>query len=89
MTTFTLLKAFVCTVIVTPSDDTLKSVQEQYGADHVINYLTASDWGKEAVKITNGAGVDVVIDNSGAGNIEQSLETIRMNGMITVIAFLS
>lgn len=90
MTALILLKAFGSTVIVTSSsDDKLKFVQEKYGADHVINYRNTPDWGKEARKLTHGEGVDAVIDNGGAGTIEQSLEAIKMGGLVAVIGFLA
>jgi NADPH:quinone reductase-like Zn-dependent oxidoreductase len=90
MTALILLKAFGCTVIVTSSsDEKLRLVQEKYGADHVINYRTTPAWGTEARKLTHGQGVDVVIDNGGAGTIEQSLEAVKMGGMISIIGILA
>lgn len=90
MTALILLKAFGCTVIVTSSSDAkLKLVQQQYAADHVINYRTTPAWGAEARKLTHGQGVDVVIDNGGAGTIEQSLEALKMGGMISIIGILA
>lgn len=90
MTALILLKAVGCTVIVTSSSDAkLKLVQERYGADHVINYRTTPKWGEEARKITGGEGVDVVVENGGAGTIEQSLEAIKMGGLIPIIGILA
>ncbi|KAJ9126217.1 hypothetical protein QFC24_001940 [Naganishia onofrii] len=91
MTALILLKAFGCTVIVTSSsDDKLQFVKEKYGADHVINYRTTPAWGNAAVKLTpGGQGVDAVIDNGGAGTIEQSLEAIKMGGLVAIIGFLA
>jgi NADPH:quinone reductase-like Zn-dependent oxidoreductase len=90
MTVLILAKAFGCTVIVTSSsDDKLKLVKERYGADLCINYKTHSKWGEEARRLTGGVGVDVVIENGGAGTIEQSFEAIKMGGLITVIGFLA
>jgi NADPH:quinone reductase-like Zn-dependent oxidoreductase len=90
MTALILLKAFGCTVIVTSSSDAkLQLVRDRYGADHTINYRTTPTWGAEARKITGGRGVDAVLDNGGAGTIEQSIEAIRMGGLIAVIGFLA
>ncbi|KAJ9092645.1 hypothetical protein QFC21_006709 [Naganishia friedmannii] len=90
MTALILCKAFGCSVIVTSSsDDKLQFVQEKYGADHVINYRTTPAWGKEALKLTNGEGVDAIIENGGAGTIEQSLEALKMGGLIAIIGFLA
>lgn len=90
MTTLILAKASGCTVIVTSSSDhKLKLAQDKFGADLIINYKTTPNWGEEAVRLTGGQGVDVVIENGGAGTIAQSLEAIRMGGLIAVIGFLA
>lgn len=90
MTALILLKAFGCSVIVTSSSDAkLRLVRERYDADHTIDYRTTPHWGTEARRLTNGRGVDAVIDNGGAGTIEQSLEAIRMGGLVAVIGFLA
>ena len=90
MTTLLLAKAAGCTVIVTSSsDEKLKRVREDYGADHTINYKTNPSWGKEAVRINNGKGINFVVENGGSGTIAESFEAIAMGGKIAVIGFLS
>lgn len=90
MTALVFAKAFGCTVIVTSSsDEKLKFVKDNFGADFGINYRTTPDWASEARRLTGGQGVDLVIENGGAGTIQQSLESIRMGGLITIIGFLS
>jgi NADPH:quinone reductase-like Zn-dependent oxidoreductase len=90
MTTLILAKAAGLTVIVTSSsDDKLKVAREKYGADHTINYKKTPSWGAEAIKLNNGQGVDMVIENGGSGTIKESLEAIKMGGKIAVIGFLS
>ena len=39
--------------------------QEKYGADHLINYKTTPAWEEETLKITDGKGVDFIIENGG------------------------
>jgi NADPH:quinone reductase-like Zn-dependent oxidoreductase len=41
------------------------------------------------LRITNGQGVDHVIENGGLGTIEQSLECVTASGIISLIGFLS
>ena len=90
MTVLLLAKAAGCTVIVTSSsDDKLKIARDTYGADHTINYKRTPSWGKEAVRLNNGQGVDFVVENGGSGTIKESFEAIKMGGKITVIGFLS
>lgn len=77
------------TIITSSSDDKLKLAKDKFGADHGINYKTTPDWAEEALKITNGHGVDYILENGGSGTIAQSLKAIAMGGNISVIGFLS
>ncbi|KAF4127046.1 Zinc-binding dehydrogenase [Phytophthora infestans] len=77
------------TIITSSSDEKLKFVQENFGADHVINYKTHPDWATVANQITSGRGVDFVLENGGSGTITQSIEAIAVGGVISVIGFLS
>jgi NADPH:quinone reductase-like Zn-dependent oxidoreductase len=89
MTVLILAKAFGCSVIVTSSSDSKLEIAKRYGADQTINYKTTQKWGEEALKLTRGEGVDLVIENGGAGTIEQSFKSIKMGGGIAVIGFLA
>jgi NADPH:quinone reductase-like Zn-dependent oxidoreductase len=90
MTILLLAKAAGCTVIVTSSsDEKLKTVKEKYGADYTINYKKIPAWGKEAVRLNNGQGVDFVVENGGSGTISESFEALAMGGKITIIGFLA
>ena len=77
------------TIITSASDDKLAFVQKRYGADHVINYKTTPSWAAEAKKLTGGEGVDHIFENGGSGTIAQSLDSIKMEGTISVIGFLT
>ena len=46
------------------------------GAKHLINYRKTPDWGVEVMKMTDGRGVDIVVDVVGAGSIEERLATV-------------
>ena len=77
------------TIITSSSDDKLKLAQEKYGVDHKINYKKTPKWEEEVLKITDGQGVDFILENGGPGTIEQSLSCIKRGGIISVIGFLS
>ena len=77
------------TIVTSSSDDKLKLVKEQYGADYTINYKKTPNWAAEANKITNGRGVNHIFENGGSGTIKQSIECIAMGGVISVIGFRS
>jgi NADPH:quinone reductase-like Zn-dependent oxidoreductase len=51
-------------VIATTSAEEKAKRAEDLGADEVVDY-TEDDWGKQVHELTNGAGVDVVLDTAG------------------------
>lgn len=77
------------TIITSSSNDKLKLAKDKYGVDYTINYKETPEWEQEALKITDGRGVDFIIENGGSGTIAQSLECIARGGIIAVVGFLS
>jgi NADPH:quinone reductase-like Zn-dependent oxidoreductase len=59
------------------------------GADHVVNYKDTPDWHKTAWKITNGRGVDIIVEVGGAGTLGKSIQAVRAGGMVALIGVLS
>jgi len=57
------------------------------GAAHAINYRTA-DFAEEVKRITNGEGVDVVLDMVGAPYLARNLASLRRDGRLVYVAFL-
>ncbi|CZR64296.1 uncharacterized protein PAC_14194 [Phialocephala subalpina] len=74
------------TVISTSSSDAKLEIAKKLGAKHTINYKTHPDWAAEAVRITDGKGVDHVLDV--AGDLEASLRAVRQGGLVSLIGFL-
>lgn len=77
------------TIITSSSDEKLDFVKSKFDADYCINYRTTPSWATEVQKITDGHGVDFVLENGGSGTIKQSIEAIAFGGIISVIGFLS
>lgn len=77
------------TIVTSSSDDKLAFVKENFGADYTINYKTHPEWSKEALRLTNGEGVDYVFENGGSGTIAESINSVKMGGNVSVIGFLS
>ncbi len=75
------------TIITSSSDDKLERARAM-GADHVINYKTTSEWGAAARAITDGHGVDFVMEVGGAGTLTQSMKAIALGGHIAIIGVL-
>ncbi|MES1991395.1 MAG: NAD(P)-dependent alcohol dehydrogenase [Pseudomonadota bacterium] len=82
-------KAAGARVIVTSSSDEKLERARALGADALINYKTIPDWASEARKLTDGHGVDHVIEVGGADTFMQSIMAIRLGGHIAVIGLLS
>ena len=76
------------TILTSSSDEKLQRAR-QLGANETINYKTQPDWEKEARRLTDGAGVDRVIEVGGSGTFPKSLQAVRMNGVVSTIGVLS
>jgi NADPH:quinone reductase-like Zn-dependent oxidoreductase len=75
-------------VIVTSSSDEKLRKTKELGAHDVINYADTPEWHREALRLTDGRGVDQVLEVAGGRSLGQSIETIRPGGQIAVIGIL-
>jgi NADPH:quinone reductase-like Zn-dependent oxidoreductase len=62
---------------------------QSLGADAVINYRTTPDWDRAVRDLTDGVGVDHILEVGGAGTLPLSLRSIRRGGHIAVIGVLA
>jgi NADPH:quinone reductase-like Zn-dependent oxidoreductase len=76
-------------VIATSCSDLKLERLRELGAAHVVNYLRQPDWSRAVLEITNGAGVDHVIETGGAGTLDQSIKATAVGGCISVIGVLT
>ncbi|KAI1770998.1 NAD(P)-binding protein [Hypoxylon cercidicola] len=81
-------KAAGARVIATTSSKEKEEILKKLGADHVINYKEDPNWGETAKKLTNGAGVEHIVEVGGANTLQQSLNAIKPEGVINIIGFL-
>ncbi len=70
------------------SDEKLERIKE-LGADEGINYVKDEDWQETARKLTDGRGVDLVVEVGGAGTLQKSIRAVRIGGQISLIGVLS
>tara|TARA_B100002051_G_scaffold274908_1_gene317224 strand:- start:23 stop:1042 length:1020 start_codon:yes stop_codon:yes gene_type:complete len=75
-------------VIATSSSDSKLDKLKEYGVKKTINYIETPEWGMEVLKITNGKGVDHVMEVGGAGTLKQSIRSVRPGGVISVVGVL-
>ena len=82
-----LAKAFGATVIVTVGSQDKADACLKLGADHAINYKT-QDFVAEVKTLTDGKGVQLILDMVGGDYIDKNYEIAAMDGRIVQIAFL-
>jgi NADPH:quinone reductase-like Zn-dependent oxidoreductase len=82
-------KAMGAKVIVTSSSAAKLERARALGADHLIDYRRTPQWGKAALELTQGGGVDHVVEVGGKDTLAQSLEAAAVGGRILIIGVLS
>jgi NADPH:quinone reductase-like Zn-dependent oxidoreductase len=82
-------KAAGARVIATSSSEAKLEKLTHLGADAVINYKTVPDWGQKAKDLTDGRGVDHVMEVGGPGTLAQSITACRTGGHIALIGVLT
>jgi NADPH:quinone reductase-like Zn-dependent oxidoreductase len=68
-------------VVVTSGSDAKLARAQQLGAAGGANYKTG-DWAKDIVKLTGGAGPDVVIDSAGGETFDKAIGIVRPAGRV-------
>ncbi|MFT3760875.1 zinc-dependent alcohol dehydrogenase family protein [Thauera sp.] len=84
-----LAKAMGARVIATSSSDEKLSKVAALGADLTINYRREPEWGRKALELTGGFGVDHVIEVGGPATLAQSLTALKVGGHVAMIGLLS
>lgn len=74
------------TIIVTASSGKVERVSNM-GAHHVIDYKTQS-FADEIKKITNGKGVDVILDHIGAAYLADNMKSLAVSGRLVIIGIM-
>jgi NADPH:quinone reductase-like Zn-dependent oxidoreductase len=82
-------KAAGARVIATSSDEEKLERLKSLGADDVINYKAVPEWGRKARELTDGRGVDHVIEVGGPATLAQSITACRTGGHIALIGVLT
>jgi len=76
-------------VIATSSSDAKLQRLRLMAADAVINYKTTPDWDKPMKALTQGVGVDHIVEVGGAGTLQLSSKAVRRGGHIALIGVLA
>jgi NADPH:quinone reductase-like Zn-dependent oxidoreductase len=76
-------------VIITSSDDGKLERALKLGADQGVNYRRAPDWDKQVLALTDGRGVDLVVETGGAQTFEKSVNALAPGGRIAQVGRLT
>ncbi|MGA1832765.1 zinc-dependent alcohol dehydrogenase family protein [Rhizobium wenxiniae] len=76
-------------VISTSSSDEKLEVARRLGATETINYHASPEWQDEVLRLTDGRGVDHVVEVGGGGTINRSVVSTTVGGQIHMIGALS
>ena len=85
VTAIQLAKAWGAQVIVTAGSDAKCDDCLKLGADHAINYKT-QDFAAEVQRITNGTGVNVILDMVAGGYVAREVQCLAADGRLVIIA---
>jgi NADPH:quinone reductase-like Zn-dependent oxidoreductase len=80
--------AGVFTIVTSSQDEKLERARA-LGANATVNYRTSPEWQDEVLRLTEGAGVDVVVEVGGEGTLARSLKAAGPGGAIVVIGRVS
>ncbi len=83
-----LAKMFGAEVISTSSSDEKLERMAKLGSGHTINYREREDWDKAILEMTDGKGVDHVVEVGGAGTLGRSISAAKIGGHIALIGAL-
>jgi len=85
VTAIQMAKALGAKVLVTAGSDDKCEACLKIGADHAINYKT-QDFAEQAKKLTDGRGVDVILDMVAGSYVAREVECLAEDGRLVIIA---
>ncbi len=82
-------KAFGAHVISTTSSDQKAERLKELGADEVVNYRKTPNWDIAIRDLTEGQGVNRIIEVGGTGTLQKSIQSITLEGRIALVGRVS
>lgn len=75
-------------VIATTSSNVKAKLLKRLGADYIINYQETPNWGEVAKALTGGIGVHLVVEVAGVLTMKQSVASLKLDGIMSVVGFV-
>lgn len=76
-------------ILSSSGDEKLQMMKDKYPNPPLgtVNYKNPA-WDEEVLKLTLGAGVDIVLENGGTGSLVKSMKCTRRGGVISQVGYL-
>lgn len=82
-------RMFGARVLAITSTDEKAETLKAMGADAVVNYRSSPEWQHDILALTDGVGVDKVLEVAGDATIVKSVASSRIGGEIGLVGFVS
>jgi NADPH:quinone reductase-like Zn-dependent oxidoreductase len=82
-------RTFNAKVLAITSSDAKAEQLKAMGASEVVNYREVPDWDREILRLTDGRGVDKVVEIGGGATLARSAAATRIGGEIGLVGFVS
>jgi NADPH:quinone reductase-like Zn-dependent oxidoreductase len=79
---------FGACVLATTSSEEKAQRLHALGADVVIDYRTTANWHETVRERTGGRGVDLVVESTNPGTLEQSIKATAVSGQVVLVGWL-
>ncbi|KPM41281.1 hypothetical protein AK830_g5310 [Neonectria ditissima] len=78
-------------ILSSSSDEKLRSISEKFPTPPLltVNYAKNPSWHEDVLKLTNGEGVDLVVEIGGTASLVKSMKCTRRGGTISQVGYLS
>ena len=74
-------------ILMSSSDEKLANARKM-GVNYLINYKSIPTWEEEVLAITNGLGVDHIVEVVGGNHINRSMDVVSPEGTISLIGLI-
>lgn len=78
-------------ILTSSSDDKVEEIKKKFPGTPIsgVNYRTNSKWHEDVLRLTDGVGVDLVVENGGTHSLIKSMKCTRRGGIISQVGYLS
>lgn len=78
-------------ILTSSSDEKLNNMKGRFPSPPLltVNYSTSPEWHEQVLKLTEGVGVDLVIEVGGNSSLIKSMKCTRRGGTISQVGYLS